>query len=249
MVQVPTVQRCPAAVRPLDTVGHHQMGVQQRVTFSGGPVVEPHRHQPLSGHVLMSAMTAAGPQVSVQVGGRLADTSMVGVQHRPAGGRVTEAVEDGDALGRPQDHIKGGHRVAAVGAAEQLAGRGVAALEHGLEPGHRCFALQPQRGGGGAVPPARGLTVARQIRFVVGGQLTGVVLLPAHRELGDVGTTRRSLLAVVGVSERTPGALLSSEDLRVERRANGDASSVMAVAVRVVSKVPHSAQGSRVSGS
>jgi hypothetical protein len=39
--------------------------------------------------------------------------------------------------------------------AEQLASGGVAALEHGLELGHRCFALQPQAGGAGTVPPAR----------------------------------------------------------------------------------------------
>ena len=64
---------------------------------------------------------------------------------------------------------------------------GVAALEHGLEPGHGCFALQPQAAGAGAVPPAWGLTVAGQILLVVGGQLAGVILLPPHRELGDVG--------------------------------------------------------------
>jgi hypothetical protein len=58
-VQVPTVQCRPASVRPLDAVGHHQMGVQQRVALPGGPVVEPDRQQPLAGHVLDTAMTAA----------------------------------------------------------------------------------------------------------------------------------------------------------------------------------------------
>jgi hypothetical protein len=86
-------------------------------------------------------VAAAGAQVLVQVGDRLGQPGMMGGQHRPARRRVTEAVEDRDALGRPQDYIEGGHGGAAMRAAQQLAGGGVAALEHGLEPGHRCFAL------------------------------------------------------------------------------------------------------------
>jgi hypothetical protein len=132
-------------------------------------------------------MAAAGPQVLVQVADRLGQPSMMRLQHGPAGGRVTEAVQDRHALGRPQDHVKGGHGVAAVGAAQKFASRRVAALEHGLEPGQRCFALQPQAPGAGAVPPARRLPVAGQVLFVVGGQLASVILLPPHRELGDVG--------------------------------------------------------------
>jgi hypothetical protein len=123
----------------------------------------------------------------VQISDRLIQPSVMPLEDRPAGGRVTQAVEDREALGRPQDHIKGGHGVAAMGTAEQLPSRGVAALKHGLEPGHRCFAIQPQTAGAGAIPPAWVLAVAGQIRFVVGGQLTGVILLPPHRELGDVG--------------------------------------------------------------
>jgi hypothetical protein len=99
-------------------------------------------------------------------------------------------------------------------APEQLPGGGIAALEHPLEPRHRCFALQPEAAGAGAVPPAWGLAVARQILFVVGGQLAGVVLLPPHRQLGDVGHhPAASPLAFVGASERTPGALLSSDQM------------------------------------
>jgi hypothetical protein len=79
------------------------------------------------------------------------------------------------ALGRPQDQIQGGDRVAAVGAAEQLAGRGVAALEHGLEPGHGCFALQAEAGGGGAVPSSWRLAVAGQVLLVVGSEFAGDV--------------------------------------------------------------------------
>jgi hypothetical protein len=60
-----------------------------------------------------------------------------------------------------------------------IPGVGVAALEHPLEARHRCFAVQPQAGGAGAVPAPRGLAVAGQILLVVGGQLAGVVLCPA----------------------------------------------------------------------
>src|SRR4029450_349474 len=66
---------------------------------------------------------------------------------------------------------------------------GVAALEHRLEPGHRCFALQAQAAGAGAAPPPWGLTVAGQILLVVGGQLAGVVLLPPTESLAMSATT------------------------------------------------------------
>jgi hypothetical protein len=211
-VQVPAVQRRPTSVRPLRPVGHHQVGVQQRITLPAGAVVEPDRQQPLSGHVLVAAVAAACPKVSVQVGDRLSDTSVMGGQHRLAGGRIAEAVQDRDALGRTQDHIKGGHRVAAVGAAKELTSVGVAALEHALEARRRCFALQPKRGGAGAVPASRGLTVAGQILLVIGGQLAGVVRLPPHRQLGNIcHHPAVPLPAVVGASKRTRGALLSSE--------------------------------------
>jgi len=36
------------------------MGMQQRIALSRCPVVEPDRQQPLSGHVLVSAVAAAG---------------------------------------------------------------------------------------------------------------------------------------------------------------------------------------------
>ena len=45
--------------------GDDQVGVQQRVAFSGRPVVEPDRQQAPSGHILDTAMAAAGAQVLV----------------------------------------------------------------------------------------------------------------------------------------------------------------------------------------
>jgi hypothetical protein len=84
-VQVPAVQRRPASVRTSDAVGHHQVGVQQRITLPGRPMVEPDRQQPVSGHVLDTAMATAGPQVLAEVGGRLGHASMMRRQHHPAG--------------------------------------------------------------------------------------------------------------------------------------------------------------------
>jgi hypothetical protein len=143
-VQVPAVQRCPTSIWSLDAVGDDQVRMEQGVAFSGRPVVEPDRQHSLAGHVLDTAVTPAGPQVLVQVADRLGQASVMGGQHGSSGGWITETVEDRDTLGRPQHHIKGRHRVAAMRAAQQLTRRGVPALEHGLEPGHGCFALQSQ---------------------------------------------------------------------------------------------------------
>jgi hypothetical protein len=84
-VQVPAVQRGPASVRTLDAVGHDQVGVQQRVALPAGTVVEPHRQQPLSGHVLDTAVATPSPKVSVQVGDRLRHAGVMGGQYHPAG--------------------------------------------------------------------------------------------------------------------------------------------------------------------
>ena len=105
-------------------------------------MVEPDRQHALSGHVLDTAVAAAGPKVLIQVPDRLGQPGMMGSQHRPASRWIAEPVENGDALGRPQHHVEGRDGVAAMGTAQLFAGGGVAALEHGLEPGHRCFALQ-----------------------------------------------------------------------------------------------------------
>jgi hypothetical protein len=168
--------------------------------------------------------------VVVQVGGGLGHAGVVGGQHRPAGRRVTEAVEDRDALGGAQDHVKGWHRVAAVGAAEEFAGVGVAALEPLLEARRRCFALQSEAGGVGTVPPSWGLAVARQVLLVVVGQLAEVVVLPAHRQLGHVRYHPAASSSPSLARANAPWCIALIRLIRVERRANGDASSVMAVA-------------------
>ena len=83
-------------------------GVQQRTAFSGRPVVEPHGQDPLPGHVLDTAVAAAGPQVLVQIADRLGQPSVMGLEHRPAGRRVPQAVEDRDALGLRSTTSKAG---------------------------------------------------------------------------------------------------------------------------------------------
>jgi hypothetical protein len=163
--------------------------------------------------MLDTTMAAAGPQLSVQVLDRLGQPRVMGGQHRPASRRVTQAVADRDALGRPQDHVEGRHGVAAMGPTQQLPRRRVPSLEHGLEVGHGCFALQPQAVGAGAIPPPWGLTVAGQILFVVGGQLAGVVGLSTDRELGDVGHHPAASSRLRWRQQRTRGALLSSEKI------------------------------------
>jgi len=70
----------------LDAVGDDQVGVQQRIAFSGGPVVEPDGQQPLSGHVLVSGVAAAGPQVLVQVADRLGQSGVMRTEHHPSDG-------------------------------------------------------------------------------------------------------------------------------------------------------------------
>src|SRR6266540_2888399 len=44
-VQVATIKRRPATIRPLDPVGHDHVGVQERVTRTAGAMVEPNRQQ------------------------------------------------------------------------------------------------------------------------------------------------------------------------------------------------------------
>jgi hypothetical protein len=127
----------------MDAVGDNQMRMEQGVAFSGRPVIKSNGQQPLSGHVLDTTVATSSSKVLVQVGDRLGHAGVMGLQHRPAGRRIAQPVEDGHALGRPQHHVERGDGVAAVGPAEELAGGGMAALEHAPEARRRCFALQP----------------------------------------------------------------------------------------------------------
>jgi hypothetical protein len=81
-------------------------------------MVKPDRQQPLSGHMLYTALATACTNVLIQITDRLLDTGVMGVQHGPAGRRIPEAVEDRQALGRPQDHVERRHGPRAVGAAQ-----------------------------------------------------------------------------------------------------------------------------------
>jgi hypothetical protein len=61
----PSPQGRPVSVRPLHPVGDDQMGVQQRIALTGGPVIKTDRQHPLSGHVLDTAMAAADAKMLV----------------------------------------------------------------------------------------------------------------------------------------------------------------------------------------
>jgi hypothetical protein len=190
-------------------------------------VVEADRQQPLSGHVLDTTVSTASAQMLVQVGDRLGQPSMMGRQYGSSGGRVAQAVEDRDALGGPQHHIKAWHSITAMRAAQQLASGRVAAFEHGLEFGHGCFAMQPQGDGAGAVPAACTLAVAGQVLLVVGGQLASVVLLPPHRQLRDVGHHPAAASSPASAPATHPWCIALLRRFRVESRARRGRPSVM----------------------
>jgi hypothetical protein len=50
--------------------------------------------QPLAGHVLDAAMSAAGAHMLVQVGDRLGQPRVMRPEDRPAGRRIAQAVQD-----------------------------------------------------------------------------------------------------------------------------------------------------------
>jgi hypothetical protein len=172
-------------------------------------VVEADHHQPSAAHLLASAVATTGAHVSVQVGDRLGDPCMVSAHHRSVDALIAERVQHAHILDRPQHQIPRGHRVLAVGAAEQLAGVGVAPLEDPLEPFGGRGAFLAERRGAGAVPAARGLAVAAQVLFAVVGDLADVVVLPAHCELGQIRDHPSPRSAATLGSKRTRGALLS----------------------------------------
>ena len=73
-----------------------------------------------------------------------------------------------------------------MGAAQQLPGVGVAALEDSLERLRGGDPLLTEGRGAGAVPAARSLTVAAQVLLAVVGNLADVVVLPPHRQLRQI---------------------------------------------------------------
>jgi hypothetical protein len=55
------------------------MGVDQRVAFARGAVVEPHCQQAVATNMLRPAVATSGAELPVQVGGRLRQAYVVGV--------------------------------------------------------------------------------------------------------------------------------------------------------------------------
>jgi hypothetical protein len=184
-VQVATIQRGPATIRPLHPVRHDHVGVQQRVARPRRAVVEPDRDQLATSDMVVPAMAAAGADVRLEIAERLLGRLLVGVQHTGDLG-VAQAVQQRHALGRAEHHIEGRHAPVTVGAAEQGAGVGVAAMEHVYERLGGGGAVLAKRGGALAEPAARGLAVAGEVLFAVVGDLAEIVVLAADRQLGDV---------------------------------------------------------------
>jgi hypothetical protein len=212
----------PVGLGPLHPQRADQLPLQRRPVDRVGGAAVPVDVPSVATNMLRPAVATAGAELPVQVGGRLRQPGVVGGQHRPAGRRIPEPVEDRDALGRAQHQVKAGDRVTAVLAAQQLPGLRVAALDQPPEALLGGFPLQAEAGGAVAVPAAWGLAVAGQVLLAVVGEAFQVVVLAARRQLGHVQhhpspTSRAPRCA----SECTPGALLSSDDYgsSVERAA------------------------------
>ncbi len=146
--------------------------------------------------MLGAVVAAAGADLAVEVGDRLADRVLVGGQDRRAGLLVAQPVQHRDALGGTKHQVPRGHRVGAGWTAELLAGLGVAPGEQVLERLRRAGAFKTERGGAAAKVLAGGLAVAGQVLLAVLGDLAGVV----------VGPPGRQLVQVRGQSSRSPAA-------------------------------------------
>ena len=176
-------------------------------------MVEPDRQHALPLDVLDPGVAAAGAQLLVQVGDRLASPAW-------CASRTARPVEGSPSAYRSDTLLVGRSTTSKAGTALRPWGRpsswpvsGVAALEDGLEAGDGCFALLAQRCSAGAVPAAWGLAVAGQVRFVVGGQLAGVVVLASGGQLGHIRHHLPLPPRRRWRQQRTRGALLSSVKL------------------------------------
>src|SRR6266542_1724456 len=190
--QVTRIQRPPLPVLAAGAVVDDQVGVQQRIPRPAGAVDKPGRQQPRPANMLGAVVAAAGADLAVEVGDRLADRVLVGGQDRRAGLLVAQPVQHRDALGGTKHQVPRGHRVGAGWTAELLAGLGVAPGEQVLERLRRAGAFKTERGGAAAKVLAGGLAVAGQVLLAVLGDLAGVVVGPPGRQLVQVRGHQRS---------------------------------------------------------
>ncbi len=93
-------------------------------------MVEADRQQPVALYVLVAAVAAARADMLLQVAKRLLGRLVVCVQHLGGDLGIAQAVQQRHALGGPQHQVKRWHAALAVRPAEELAGVGVAAVEH-----------------------------------------------------------------------------------------------------------------------
>jgi hypothetical protein len=177
--------------------------MNEGVALARGAVVEPHRQQAAAPNMLRPAVATAGAELPVQVGGRLRQPHVVGVQHRPPGRGIPQAVQDGDALGRAQHQVKAGDGVAAVLAAEQLPVLGSRPWMSRRNPSLEASPSRPRLAEPRPYRPAWGLAVAGQVLLAVVGEPAQVVVLAASGELGHVQHHPRPPPAPRCASERT----------------------------------------------
>jgi hypothetical protein len=184
--QIAGVQRAPLPIRPQGPIGDDQMGVQQRVARPGGAVREPHRQQALALHMLGPMPPGARADLLVKVGDRRANARLMRGRHLPRRLRVPQAIQDRHVLMRAEHQVPGGHGIGAGGAAELLAGAGIAPGEQVLEGLRRTLPVQAQRAGAATMEHPRGLALAGQVLLAVAGDLAGVVARPAGRQLVEI---------------------------------------------------------------
>jgi hypothetical protein len=176
--------------------------------------------------MLNTAMAAAGPKVLVQVGDRLGQPGVMGCEHRPTGGPVTEAVEDRDALVGRRTTSKAGTALRPWGRPNSSPVVGWRPSNVAWNPAGDASPCSPgcrRRRSTTVLGTRRGPTGTPRGRWPARGCSTP----PPYREHGDVGhhpplPSRRRWR-----QERTLGALLLGRP-RVGPGANGEASSVMA---------------------
>ena len=187
VVQGPGVHRPPPAVRSLDLVRDHDVGVQVRVAGAGVPVVERRRQHPPRGHLRGPTGAGAGPQRGrFKVGQGVVDRGAVRLRDRLLRRRVGEGPQHAGGLRHGEREVEPGDRLRPRPGRLDLLDLG----DHLGPPLRRQISREggglrgdPVREGGeGGVGAAEGLAVHR---VPSGAEQGGHLLLGHDRAGGD----------------------------------------------------------------
>ena len=119
----PGVECQPAAVRRLDPIGDHEVGVDLRVERPAGVLSKRGRHDSLGvDHRHFPTDPVPGVRVPFDPAGERSDCSIVCGEHFPADVMVTEGEHHGHGLRRRTCHVEPTHRRVVVRAAERTIG-------------------------------------------------------------------------------------------------------------------------------